>query len=146
MIIKILVLIMCLVLPAQAMEFGFGGAGNAGMGFSRWEIDIVDPFGDPLTDHLYSCEPIFGLGTVVNFWFNENFGLNIGVLYSWYNYNYTYNYVTNAEAIEFSWSIQSLILPADIKIAIPFGKNRAFIGGGVMVCKQLMGKAEAANL
>ena len=140
MIIKTLVIIMCLVLPAQAMEFGFGGAGNVGMGFSRWEIDVVDPLANHVTDHLSSREPVFGSGPMVNFWFNDNFGLNIGFQYSWFNYNYTYDYATSSEAYEWRESFQNLILPSNLIIAIPFGKNRAFIGGGILVFKQLNGK------
>ncbi|MCK4233186.1 outer membrane beta-barrel protein [candidate division WOR-3 bacterium] len=140
MLIKTLVLITCAVLPIQAMEFGIGAVGNIGIGFSRYETDVRDETANLVTDHLSSRAPVFGLGPMVNFWFNDNFGLNMCLQYSLYNYNYTYDYATSEAAIELRWSIQSLILPADLKIAIPFGKNRAFIGGGVIVSKQLKGK------
>mgnify|MGYP001122715110 CR=1 FL=1 len=76
----------------------------------------------------------------MDFWFNDNFGLNIGLQYGWYNYNYTYDYATSEAAIEQRWRFNNLILPIGLKIAIPFWKNRAFVGGGVIVFKQLSGE------
>ncbi len=140
MIIKVLVCVLCVVLPIFAMEFGFGVAGNVGIGVSKWEHDIRSPEGQLLADHLSSRKPTFGLGPTFNFWFNKNFGLNIGVQYSWYDYNYTYDYATTAEAIEWKWSYRNLILPANLKIGIPFGGNRVFIGCGFLVFKQLNGE------
>jgi hypothetical protein len=139
---RILVFLVCTALPAQAMEFGFGAVGNIGMGFSRYDADIRDPQANIVSDHLSSRGPCFGLGPVVNFWFNDNLGLSMALQYEWYNYSYTYDYSSNESAIERRWSIQSLLLPADLRAAIPYGeKNRVFIGGGVMVGKQLSGKA-----
>jgi hypothetical protein len=143
MFVRILALIACAVLPARATELGIGAVGNIGMGFSRYEIDIRDPQANIVSDHLSSREPSFGLGPMVNVWFNDNFGLSMCLQYNWYNYNYTYDYSMNEDAIEERWSIQSLILPADLKIAISYGRNRAFIGGGVILAKQLAGKAGA---
>jgi len=140
MIIKVLVCILCIVLPVFAMELGFGFAGNIGIGFSKWEIDVRDPQAQLLADHLSSSELTFGLGPTFSFWFNKNFGLNMGVQYSWYDYNYTYDYATTAEAIEWKWSYNNLIFPVNLKIGLPLGKNRAFIGAGFLIFKQLNGK------
>jgi hypothetical protein len=141
MLIRIMVLLACAVLPAQAMEFGIGGVGNIGMGLSRDEIEIRDPNANVLSDHLSSREPVFGLGPMVNMWFSDFAGFDLCLQYCWHTYNYTYDYTSSEGAIESRLSIQSLLLPTDLKIAIPYGgKNRAFLGGGIIAYKQLRGK------
>lgn len=140
---RLLVCIICVVLPGFAMQVGFGVTGNAGMGFSRWETAIVDAQGQPITDHLSSRQPVYGFGPTMNFWFNKTYGLNIGVQYSWYKYNYTYDYTTSSEAIEWRWNYKNLLFPVDLKIGIPLGQHRVFVGGGVLLFKQLSGEMNA---
>jgi hypothetical protein len=139
-IIKLSISVIMLVLPLFALEFGIGIVGDAGLGFSRWEMDIYDTNGTFLTDHLQSNEPVFNLGVITNVMFTKNIGIRASLQYAWYNYNYTYNYSTNSDALIWKWHYKNLIFPTDLVFSIPAGKHKIIMGTGLIVCKQLKGE------
>lgn len=138
--VKIILGFLLFYLTLSAMEFEIGIGANLGMGFSKYDINVIDPEGNLLADHLASREPNFGMESTIQFWFTKTWGIQTGLQYGWYNYNYTYDYRTGAEAIVYKWNYKSLIFPIELILGFPIGKNRFVIGSGLIVSKQLKGE------
>lgn len=135
-----MVLFFCAILPVKATDFGIGVAGNIGMAFSEYKLSIVDENGNIITDHLSSREPAFTLGPEMELKFNNIFSLNLSLQYGRYNYNYTYDYATSSDAIEMEWHYTNLIFPVSLKFTPKSFKNIIYIGGGIILYKQLSGE------
>lgn len=137
---KILISVFLIIFPMFAVEIGLGIVGNAGLGFSRWKMDIIDASGTFLTDHLQSNEPVFNVGPSANMWFTDNLGIRASVQYGFYNYNFTYDYTSSSHTIEWKWNYKNLIIPIMLTFGIPTGRNRIVIGAGFSICRQMSGQ------
>lgn len=120
---SIVIGVLVMSLAVSAIEFNAGVIGHAGLAHSQLSTTEQNTF--------KSNEPVFQLGFALNLWMMDNFGIQTGVQYGWYNYDYAH--------IPYGgeWDCRNLIIPVDLLYGIPMGNHKVVAGGGFAVCKQL---------
>lgn len=136
-----LITLLISIIPLFSIRYDIGITGSTGYGISRWNVDVYDSSGTYITDHLQSSEPVFSAGIMNNVLLTPTVGIRAGLHYAWYAYRYTYHVQGDPYDMELTWQYRNMLIPVGLVFGVPAGPNRFIAGYGLVICKQLQGKA-----